>query len=187
MSEARSGDTAPEEEEADLYMLGSWMERSDRAETVQYSTVQCSTGVTGLKQWPTSRYRHTTCAPTELCRIEIVRQLNQFCKLIKSIHLCLIRRCTVCTTLCYIVAIYLADSVDTDITRAEPHYCHPTSGEKGWHTWRLLFFIWSLLISQANIKKWIVKGCDHIIQSLAVNVLSKTWYYRNYNLYNQPS
>ena len=104
------------------------MERSDRAETVQYSTVQCSTGVTGLKQWPTSRYRHTTCAPTELCRIEIVRQLNQFCKLIKSIHLCLIRRCTVCTTLCYIVAIYLADSVDTDITRAEPHYCHLSSG-----------------------------------------------------------
>ena len=89
------------------------------------STVQCSTG---LKQWPTSRYRHTTCAPTDLCRIEIVRQLNQFCKLIKSIHLCLIRRCTVCTTLCYIVAIYLADSVDTDITRAEPHYCHLSSG-----------------------------------------------------------
>ena len=40
VSEARSGDTAPEEEEADLYMLGSWMERSDRAETVQYSAVQ---------------------------------------------------------------------------------------------------------------------------------------------------
>ena len=92
------------------------------------STVQYSTGVTRLKQWTRSRYRHTTCAPTELCRIEIVRQLNQFCKLIKSIHLCLIRRCTVCTTLCYIVAIYLADSVDTDITRAEPHYCHLTSG-----------------------------------------------------------
>ena len=108
------------------------MERSDRAETVQYST--------GLKQWTRSRYRHTTCAPTELCRIEIVRQLNQFCKLIKSIHLCLIRRCTVCTTLCYIVAIYLADSVDTDITRAEPHYCHLSSGERGWDTWRLLFF-----------------------------------------------
>ena len=104
---------------------------------MQYRAVQYSTG---LKQWTSSRYRHTTCAPTELCRIEIVRQLNQFCKLIKSIHLCLIRRCTVCTTLCYIVAIYLADSVDTDITRAEPHYCHPTSGEKGWHTWRLLFF-----------------------------------------------
>ena len=156
--------------------------------TVQYSTVQYSTGVTGLKQWPTSRYRHTTCAPTELCRIEIVRQLNQFCKLIKSIHLCLIRRCTVCTTLCYIVAIYLADSVDTDITRAEPHYCHPTSGGSEAGTLGdCYFFIWSLLISQANIKKWIVKGCDHIIQSLAVNVLSKTWYYRNYNLYNQPS
>ena len=150
VSEARSGDTAPEEEEADLYMLGSWMERSDRAETVQYSTVQCSTG---LKQWPTSRYRHTTCAPTELCRIEIVRQLNQFCKLIKSIHLCLIRRCTVCTTLCYIIAIYLADSVDTDITRAEPHYCHLSSGEREAGTLGDCYFLFDLCWYLRQISK----------------------------------
>ena len=121
------------------------MERSDRAETVQCSTVQYSTG---LKQWPTSRYRHTTCAPTELCRIEIVRQLNQFCKLIKSIHLCLIRRCTVCTTLCYIIAIYLADSVDTDI--AGPNLTIVTLAQGGvrlGHLETVIFYLISADIS----------------------------------------